>query len=450
MSKVRHVKETKVGGSGSCLSENRHGAGLLKRLRGRDKSEVGGSTPPRPTFVGRCTALSYALGGASFFLLTTGWCPLWCSLLLTHPPPDARRASATRLALSLRLAADSTSRSCCDPATRRVTEGQPSACVSDRWRTCADGDATRDLLHAYSAPGGAILANARVDIRNPGARFRRAACMWTRPGTCPTLAAGMTDPLQQQLRDALGVAYTITRELSGGGMSRVFVAEETALGRRVVVKVLPPEMAAAGRIERFKREIVLAARLQHPHIVPLLTAGESDGLPYFTMPFVDGRVAPRATRAARRAAPATTPIRVLREVASGARVRARARDRASRHQAGQRAAVRRRGDGDGLRRREGASALESNAGTQRKRNTSLGVALGTPAYMAPEQASGRSGDRSPRGHLRVRRAGVRGAHRPAAIRRTLAAGRCSRRTSPRRPSRSEATAEPSARTRARS
>src|SRR5687768_7831328 len=94
--------------------------------------------------------------------------------------------------------------------------------------------------------------------------------------------------VREQLQKTLGDAYTLERELGGGGMSRVFVATEAALGRRVVVKVLPGASGGALSIERFKREIQLAARLQHPHIVPLLTAGESDGLPYFTMPFVEG------------------------------------------------------------------------------------------------------------------------------------------------------------------
>src|SRR5215470_11392461 len=97
----------------------------------------------------------------------------------------------------------------------------------------------------------------------------------------------MTD-LRTQLHGTLGAAYTIERELGGGGMSRVFVAEETALGRKVVVKVLPPDIAAGVSTERFKREIQLAARLQHPHIVPLLSAGEMDGVPYYTMPYVEG------------------------------------------------------------------------------------------------------------------------------------------------------------------
>lgn len=76
----------------------------------------------------------------------------------------------------------------------------------------------------------------------------------------------MTD-LRTQLQATLGDTYTLERELGGGGMSRVFVAEELSLGRRVVVKVLPPDLAATVNVERFRREIQLAARLQHPHIV---------------------------------------------------------------------------------------------------------------------------------------------------------------------------------------
>src|SRR6185436_13524590 len=97
----------------------------------------------------------------------------------------------------------------------------------------------------------------------------------------------MTD-LRERLQTTLGDAYTLERELGGGGMSRVFVAEETALGRKVVVKVPPAELAAGVSVDRFKREIQVAARLQHPHIVPVLSAGESDGFPFYTMPFVEG------------------------------------------------------------------------------------------------------------------------------------------------------------------
>ena len=105
--------------------------------------------------------------------------------------------------------------------------------------------------------------------------------------------------MRESLQTSLGSAYTVERELGGGGMSRVFVAEEIALGRRVVVKVLAPEMAASVSIERFKREIAFAARLQHPHIVPLLNAGDADGVPYFTMPYIEGQsLRARLTRVA--------------------------------------------------------------------------------------------------------------------------------------------------------
>ena len=85
--------------------------------------------------------------------------------------------------------------------------------------------------------------------------------------------------LRDHLRTTLGATYSIEHELGGGGMSRVFVAQESSLGRRVVVKVLPSEMLSGVSLERFKREIALVAGLQHPHIVPLLTAGEVEGVP---------------------------------------------------------------------------------------------------------------------------------------------------------------------------
>src|SRR5580765_3658621 len=98
----------------------------------------------------------------------------------------------------------------------------------------------------------------------------------------------MTSDIRAQLQETLGTAYTVERELGGGGMSRVFVATDTRLGRRVVVKVLSPDLLASVSAERFEREIRLAARLQHPHIVPLLSAGDVGGIPYYTMPFVEG------------------------------------------------------------------------------------------------------------------------------------------------------------------
>src|SRR5207253_10092193 len=98
----------------------------------------------------------------------------------------------------------------------------------------------------------------------------------------------MTIDLLDRLRASLATTYDFERELGGGGMSRVFVATDTQLGRKVVVKVLNPELAEGISAQRFEREIHIAARLQHPNIVPVLSAGESGGLPYYTMPFVRG------------------------------------------------------------------------------------------------------------------------------------------------------------------
>lgn len=96
------------------------------------------------------------------------------------------------------------------------------------------------------------------------------------------------DDLRDRLQTLLSGTHTFERELSGGGMSRAFLAPETSLGRRVVVKVLPLELAGGVSAERFRREIRLSASLQQANIVPVHSAGEVDGLPYYTMPFVEG------------------------------------------------------------------------------------------------------------------------------------------------------------------
>src|SRR4029077_10834066 len=119
--------------------------------------------------------------------------------------------------------------------------------------------------------------------------------------------------LQSQLQSSLGNAYRIERELGGGGMSGVFLATDDRLRRRVVIKVLPPELAAGISVERFEREILLAAGLTHPHIVPILAAGETDGLPYYLMPFIDG--ASLRTMLLNSPLPISDTISVLRDVA---------------------------------------------------------------------------------------------------------------------------------------
>jgi serine/threonine-protein kinase len=179
----------------------------------------------------------------------------------------------------------------------------------------------------------------------------------------------------------VGTTYTLERELGGGGMSRVFVATETALGRKVVIKVLPPETAAGVNVERFRREIQLAASLQHPHIVPLHAAAASGDLLYFTMPFIEGESL-RARIARDGELPVHAAVRILRDVADAL---AYAHQRGVVHRdikpdnvllSGQHAVVTDFGV---------AKALESSTGESSL--TSLGVALGTPAYMSPEQAA---------------------------------------------------------------
>src|SRR4026207_2125491 len=95
--------------------------------------------------------------------------------------------------------------------------------------------------------------------------------------------------LREQLQQTLGDAYRVERELGDSGMSRVFVVEDMSLDRRLVIKVLPPEVAAAVSLDRFKKEIEVASRLQHRNIVPVLSSGAIEGLPYYTMPLVEGQ-----------------------------------------------------------------------------------------------------------------------------------------------------------------
>ncbi|HMG95174.1 MAG TPA: protein kinase, partial [Gemmatimonadaceae bacterium] len=200
----------------------------------------------------------------------------------------------------------------------------------------------------------------------------------------PEYVEGLQTDLQDQLRTTLSDAYLLERELGGGGMSRVFLAEERALGRRVVVKVLSPDLAAGVNVERFKREILLTARLQHPHIVPVFTAGETEGLPYYTMPFVEGdSLRVRLMRSG--AMPIAIAVSILRDVARALEF-AHAKGVVHRDikpdnilLAGNTAAVSDFGIAKAL--------LASRLATGSAQITDLGVAIGTPQYMAPEQAA---------------------------------------------------------------
>ncbi len=127
----------------------------------------------------------------------------------------------------------------------------------------------------------------------------------------------MTDasssPERAALQQTLGEAFLLEEELGGGGMSTVFRARDTELNRAVVIKLLPAELAAAVSVERFKREILVSAALQHPHIVPVLRAGDVGGLPYFVMPFIDGESL--RTRLARGPLSVREAVGILKDVA---------------------------------------------------------------------------------------------------------------------------------------
>jgi serine/threonine protein kinase len=193
--------------------------------------------------------------------------------------------------------------------------------------------------------------------------------------------------VRDQLQDTLGDAYILERELGGGAMSRVFVATESSLSRKIVVKVLPPEMAAAVRIDRFRREIQLAANLQHPHIVPLLSAGETNGLPYFIMPFVRGEsLRDRLVREGE--LPVADAVRILREVASAL---AYAHENGIVHRDIKPENVLISGGAAVVTDFGVAKALSSATIAGVKPMTGSGVLIGTPAYMAPEQASADTG-----------------------------------------------------------
>jgi len=190
------------------------------------------------------------------------------------------------------------------------------------------------------------------------------------------------DPISTELQDALGSAYELQRELTGGGMSRVFLATERALNRDVVVKVLPPDLAAGVNRDRFRREIQVAAQLQHPHIVPLHAAGSHGDLLYFTMPFIQGESLQRALREGTK----FTTRQVLRILHDVVDALAYAHERGVIHRDIKPANV----------LRSGTHAVVTDFGVAKAISASLpavgmttsGMAIGTPAYMAPEQLAG--------------------------------------------------------------
>ena len=204
---------------------------------------------------------------------------------------------------------------------------------------------------------------------------------------CPNRPVARMD-LREELEAALGELYSIEQELGGGGMSRVFLAEETALERRVVVKVLPRELTGGVNVDRFRREIVLAAQLQHPHIVTLLSTGQVGGVPYYTMPYEEGRSL-RAHLRERGPLPIGETVGILGDVAKALAF------------AHERGVIHRDIKPDNILLCGGAAVVSdfgiAKAVSDSKDTppptvtgeslTQIGMSIGTPTYMAPEQAA---------------------------------------------------------------
>ena len=189
------------------------------------------------------------------------------------------------------------------------------------------------------------------------------------------------DDLIPRLQRAVGDTFRIERELGGGGMSRVFLAQDPALDRTVVIKVLDLEGAVGASVERFRREIRVVAGLQHPHIVPILTAGGDETLLWYAMPFIGGESL-RARLVREGALPLADAVLLAREVLDALSA-AHAQGIVHRDIKPENILLQGR---HAVVADFGVAKALADAGVGGGGLTTVGMALGTPTYMAPEQA----------------------------------------------------------------
>jgi eukaryotic-like serine/threonine-protein kinase len=209
----------------------------------------------------------------------------------------------------------------------------------------------------------------------------------------------MTEDLIARLQDAIGSAYEVEREFASGGQSRLFIANDTAAPRKVVIKLLPPDLAGAIESERFRREIQVLGVLQHPHIVPLLGSGHVGDLLWYVMPFIRGDSL-AARLKAQGALPVQEALRALYEIADALAMAHREgivhRDLKPENVLFQSEHAMLADFGvaharlESLRRSSGVSMgeMRRSIAMSNGRLTQHGFAVGTPGYMAPEQFIG--------------------------------------------------------------
>ena len=274
------------------------------------------------------------------------------------------------------------------PAEGRKVTGAASPMTPERWRAVdtviqgalACDPERRDDFVAEACAGDEEL---RREVESLLDAHDRSTDFLERPAA-EALGASSAPPLTERLAKALAGRYVIERELARGGMATVHLARDVRHHRRVAIKVLREELAAAVGAERFLEEIRVTASLQHPHILPLFDSGSADDLLWYVMPFVEGETL-RSRLAREGRLPVDVAIQLAREIAE-------ALDYAHRH-----GIVHRDVKPENVLLQSGhalvadfgiALALEHAGGD---RLTRTGISLGTPQYMAPEQALGDRG-----------------------------------------------------------
>lgn len=208
----------------------------------------------------------------------------------------------------------------------------------------------------------------------------------------------MADAFLATLQAALDGEYVVERELTAGGQSRLFLASDAELPRQVVIKLLPPELAGEVALKRFKREIAVLVKLQHPHIVPIIGMGASDEMMWYVMPYIAGASLEERLRGG--PMPLDAGLEALHEIADAL---AHAHGIGVVHRDLKPANVLFQGGhavlGDFgvaharlemLRSSSGTSlgAMRKSLASAAGRLTDKGFAVGTPGYMAPEQFQG--------------------------------------------------------------